>query len=47
MMQVLILLSALAVALATWWFGGSSASNATGPIPAMPWRSHPPIEVYR
>ena len=47
MMQALILLSALAFALATWWFGDSSTNEATGPIPAMPWRSHPPLEVYR
>ena len=46
-MQVAIFVAALGVALATWWFGSSSDSNATGAIPAMPWRSHPPLEVYR
>ena len=46
-MQALILVIALAIALWTWWFSDPSAENATGPIPAMPWRSHPPLEVYR
>ena len=46
-MQVWIFVVALAIACMTWWFSDSSASNATGTIPAMPWRPHPPLEVYR
>lgn len=46
-MQIWIFVTALAIAFVTWWFGDFSASNATVSIPAIPWRPHPPIEIYR
>lgn len=45
--QGVILAVALALALWAKLFGDTPASNEIGDIPAMPWRSHPPLEVYR
>ncbi len=50
--QALLLLFALAVAAGEFLGGDGkrewpSAETATGHIPAIPWRPHPPTEVYR
>lgn len=50
--QVLLFLFALGFAAGQFLIGDgkrglSTSGNAIGPIPAMPWRSHPPIDVYR
>ena len=50
--QVLILLVALAVAAGEFLGGDGkrdqpSVETATVPVPAIPWRPHPPLEAYR